>query len=315
MTLAPLAPPPTALDLSGPQTADPSATAEFDGPPPLVPGAEIVPGYTVVEHLRRGRDVDTYDAWSVLRHCRCVVKAIRPDLLEDQHSVALLRREGRLLLSLAHPHLVRAYELVRGDAQRPTALVLEVLSGATLGYLLDEFGKLPTSDLGHVGRHLCSALHYLHGSGYVHLDVKPSNVIADEGRAKLIDLGLARKPGRCPAGLGTRLYMSPEQAAGEDVGPAADVWGVGLLLYEAATGHHPFLPENADEDAEDEPTDSAERPEPLQLSRRAPRVRARRRLPRPVAEVVDACLEMDPRQRPSLDELDAAVALLVPDEE
>ncbi|MGE3288576.1 MAG: serine/threonine-protein kinase [Pseudonocardia sp.] len=314
MTLAPPAPPPSPL--VAPPAPAPQIAA--DEPPVLAPGAEIVPGYTVVEHLRRGREVDSYDAWSVLRHSRCVVKAIRPDLLGERHSVALLRREGRLLLSLAHPHLVRAYELVRGDTTRPDALVLEVLSGATLAYLMEEFGRLPTADVGHVGRHLCSALHYLHASGYVHLDVKPSNVIADEGRAKLIDLGLARRPGPCPAGLGTRLYMAPEQAVGGEVGPPADVWGVGLLLYEAATGHHPFLPDDAADAADAaEPSDSEadDRLPPLQLSRRAPRVRARRRLPRPVAEVIDACLEPDPARRPSLPELDAAVSLLVPEEE
>ncbi|MGD9528218.1 serine/threonine-protein kinase [Pseudonocardia sp.] len=315
MTLAPPAPPPSPL--VGPPVPAPEIPA--DDPPALAPGAEIVPGYTVVEHLRRGRDVDTYDAWSVLRHSRCVVKAIRPDLLGDRYSVSLLRREGRLLRSLAHPHLVRAYELVRGDSTRPDALVLEVLSGATLAHLMDELGRLPATDVGHVGRHLCSALHYLHGSGYVHLDVKPSNVIADEGRAKLIDLGLARRPGRCPAGVGTRLYMAPEQAVGGEVGPAADVWGIGLLLYEAATGHHPFLPDDeadldADPDASDPSTSDDPLP-PLQLSRRAPRLRARRRLPRAVAEVIDACLEPDPVRRPTLAELDAAVSLLVPDED
>jgi serine/threonine protein kinase len=304
MTIAPPAPPAVLHD------DEPALPGAPDEPPVLPTGAELIPGYTVVEHLRRGHDVDTYDAWSDRRRCRCVVKIVRPDLVDDRHSTALLRREGRLLMSLAHPHLVRAYELVRGGAGRPPALVLEALTGATLGYLLDEFDKLSAADLGHLGRHLCSAAHYLHGSGYLHLDVKPSNVISDEGRAKLIDLGLARRPGRYRAGVGTTTYMSPEQARGSELGTAADIWGIGLTLYEAATGHHPFL---RDEDLSDEETSSRGEPA-LQLVRRAPKLRARRRLPVEVAEVIDACLEPEPERRPTLDRLDAALALLTPDE-
>jgi serine/threonine protein kinase len=157
-------------------------------------------------------------------------------------------------------------------------------------------------------------VHYLHGAGYLHLDVKPSNVIADEGRAKLIDLGLASPPGPCHAGLGTRYYMSPEQARGGDVGPAADVWGIGLTLYEAATGYHPFVDDADDSDAAAETTDTADLGSLLQLTRRAPKLRARRRLPAEVAEVIDACLEPDPARRPTLDRLDAALALLTPDD-
>src|SRR5690242_5153694 len=93
-----------------------------------------VPGYHVVEHLRRGSLMDVYDCWSVERRCRCVVKVLRPDRSQDQHASRRLVREGRLLQRLVHPHLVRAYEIVR---QPRPALVLETLTGATLGYLLE----------------------------------------------------------------------------------------------------------------------------------------------------------------------------------
>src|SRR4051794_285763 len=88
--------------------------------------------------------------------------------------------------------------------------------------------------------HLCSALHYLHSQGYLHIDVKPSNVIAYNGSAKLLDLSIARPPGRAKRGVGTRQYMAPEQVRGATLTEATDVWGVGATLYEAATGAMPF---------------------------------------------------------------------------
>jgi serine/threonine protein kinase len=214
-----------------------------------------------------------------------------------------------LLLSLTHPHLVRAYEYVKPDSAQPPLLVLENLTGATLGYLLHGGRqRLGAQDLGHLGRHLCSALRYLHSRGHLHLDVKPSNIIACDGVARLIDLSLARPPGRCSAGLGTPGYMSPEQVTGGDLGPPADVWGIGLVLYQAATGLQPFdIPGNSASGSVNTSTLSLCQ---TQLARPAPKVRSRRRLPADVAEILDACLHRDPDKRPTLEGLDAALVTL-----
>jgi len=126
----------------------------------------------------------------------------------------------------------------------------------------------------------------------VHLDLKPSNIVSEAGRAKLIDLSTARRPGRARPGVGTWCYMAPEQARGGGVGVPADVWGVGVVLWEAACGDTPF----ADE--------SIEYP---QLVQRAPPLGSRRRLAPGLAETVDRCLEPNPAARPSLAELRAAL--------
>ena len=286
--------------------------ADDEAPPPLEPGAEVAPGYTVAALLRRGEDFDTYSAWSVTRYSHCVVKTPRPDRARDASVRRILIREGRLLLAASHPHLVRAYELHAPRESAP-ALVLEALAGPSLADVLAEHGRLPAPILGHLGRHLCSAARYLHGRGHLHLDIKPSNVVLSSGAARLIDLGLSRPPGPCRAGVGTARNMAPEQALGEDVGPATDAWGIGLVLYEAATGHRPFG------DGGDmwscrcgEADCSWSEPRFLQLERRAPKVRARRRLPTEVAAAIDACLHRDPARRPGLDELDAALEELLP---
>lgn len=280
-----------------------------DGPPAHPPGHLLAPGYQVIEHVRRGEDLDCYEAWSSQRYCRCFIKTLRPDCATDAGARRHLQREARLLLSLTHPHLVRAYEYIKPDPAQPPLLVLENLTGATLGYLLDGGRqRLGAQDLGHLGRHLCSALRYLHSRGHLHLDVKPSNIIACDGVARLIDLSLARPPGRCSAGLGTPGYMSPEQVIGGDLGPPADVWGIGLVLYQAATGLQPFdIPGSSASGSVNTSTLSLCQ---MQLARPAPRVRARRRLPADVAEVIDACLHQDPDQRPTLERLDAALVTL-----
>jgi serine/threonine protein kinase len=181
-------------------------------------------GYELIEHLHRGHAYDVFDAWSDQRGCRVVVRMLRPDRRDPR---ALLR-EGRLLRRLAHPHIARAYE----TRLRPPMVVLETLGGATLAALLED-GPLDGADALELGLQLSSAVRYLHRRGWLHLDLKPSNLIADGGRLKVIDLSIAQRPGRIRAGTGTERYMAPEQERGGRVGPPADVWGIGAVLRAA----------------------------------------------------------------------------------
>jgi serine/threonine protein kinase len=195
---------------------------------PLAPGNEIAPGYEVIEHLRRGRNLDVYDVWSEERACRCVVKSLRPDRLGREGPTRRLLDEGRLLRELTHPHIVRAYEV----REEPVPLfVMETLTGETLGHMIEvREARLSAAEVAHLGLHLASAIRYLHAHGWLHLDLKPSNVVAECGRAKLIDLSVARPPGPAHGGIGTLYYMAPEQVRGGELGPAADVWGIGAVL-------------------------------------------------------------------------------------
>ena len=151
----------------------------LDGPSPFVAGERFAPGDQVIAHMSRGNNLDVYDAWSEERACRVIAKTPRPDRLEDRRTVRALMREGRLLKKFTHPHIVRAYEV----SKEPQPVVfLETLTGATLAYLIDTSSRrLAISEIVHLGLHLCSALHYLHRQGVLHLDLKPSNIIS-EGR-------------------------------------------------------------------------------------------------------------------------------------
>jgi serine/threonine protein kinase len=252
-----------------------------------------VDGYELLELLNRGLEIDVYDAWSEERGSRCVLKTLRPESRGDAAAARRLRAEGRLLLSLTHPHIARAYELL--TVERTPVLVLETLGGATLSWMVREGRvRLTPEDLCHLGLQLCSAIGYLHRGGRLHLDLKPSNVISDNGIARVIDLNLARAPGRVPKGYGTAQYLAPEQARGGRVDAAADVWGIGATLFAAATAKRPFDASGAE-----------------QLERRAmPLRRLRRGLPKPFADVVDACLEPDAAGRPSVTDLEAELDAL-----
>lgn len=291
------------------------------GPPPLPQGACIAPGYEVVGHLRRGRWLDVYDAWSDARSCRCVVKAPRPDQLDDEATTGRLLREGRLLARLSHPHIVRCYEVIR--VPRPI-VVLETLTGEALDHVLEERRpRLTITEAAWLGLHLSSALDYLHSYGWLHLDLKPSNVVCGGGRATLIDLSIARRPGRPRHREGTLDYMAPEQVTGALLTQATDLWGLGALLFEALAGQTPFegrWPEGLRSGGGFEPDDSeldasagssSGRDDPdedyPQVAGRAPSIGRLRRLPASLRGAVDACLEPDPSGRPTLAELEDAL--------
>jgi serine/threonine protein kinase len=290
--------------------------------PVLKAGELVAPGYEVIEHLRRGKRLDVYDVWSTERTCRCVAKAITPDRLDEDRARTKLIGEAELLLSLTHPNIVRAYELVESDAGSPV-LILETLTGRTVSHIIDEFDEgMDVRDVMWLGIHVCSAIAYLHKHGCLHLDVKPDNVISEAGRARLIDLSISGREGPSSAGAGTYDYLAPEQARGEEVSAATDVWGIGITLYEALTGTVPFEPD--DDDASDDSgsssdegdssdfTDASDDYDPHvypQATERAPSVASRRDdLPRAVVDIVDACLAPAQRDRPTIEALAGALA-------
>jgi serine/threonine protein kinase len=274
------------------------AIGEADGPPPLPPGAMLAPGYRVVGFLRRGRDLDVYDLWSEERNCRCVGKTVRPDRLEERGARSRLPREGRLLLKLTHPHIVRAYDVLTAPVP---IVILETLPGETLGHLIDRRRRrLSVPEVAHLGLHLCSAMSYLHRHNILHLDLKPSNIIATHGMAKVLDLSVARPPGPHRGGVGTTGYMAPEQSLGGDLGPAADVWGIGATLFEVATGEPAC-----------EVGDEISSTEARAIPCRPRSVRRFRRLPAGLAAAIDGCLSVDPADRPTVAELAARLEAVV----
>ena len=231
----------------------------------ILASAPTFPGLQILGLLSHGDDVDVFDVWCSVRRTRCVLKAVRAECKTDRGVMARFQRESELLLRLAHPHIVRAYEV--GDAPVPY-LLEETLTGNTLSNLLGRRG-LKRADLLHLTDHLTAALAYLHDQGILHLDLKPSNIVVEGGRTKLIDFNLARSPGVGPADWGTPRYFAPEQEAGGMFTTATDIWGLGVVLQEAA----------------------------------------RRRVPRAFQQLIHRSLSIDPRDRPSIAEFRSYLAI------
>lgn len=250
------------------------------------PTDDLPPGYRPLTLLADGRRLETWDAWDEARGTRCVVKLLRADRRDDPRVRQAVLLEGHLATTLAHPHLVRGYDVL----DDPPTVVLETLRGATLSALVEE-EPLGLADVAELGCQLASVLGYLHRHDWLHLDLKPDNVVVDHGKAVLIDLSLAGRPGEGRPGAGTRGYLAPEQARGRGLSAATDVWGLGMTLVEALARTAPYG---------DEATWDSRRRWPL-VHRRAPVAPAGLdALPEEVRDLLAACLSLDPAARPLL---------------
>jgi eukaryotic-like serine/threonine-protein kinase len=211
---------------------------------------------------------------------------------------ARVLREAQAAARLNHPAIVTLYEL--GERAGRVLLVSELVPGATLTELRDA-GTLSDREVGELAADVCDALAHAHAHGVTHRDVKPENVIVSEDahvgkRAKLMDFGVARINGAeslTAAGevVGTLAYMSPEQAEGSQVGPASDVYSLGLTFYELWAGENPVAGRSPAQTARrigaDLPSLAEYRPD----------------LPADLTTAVDACLEPHPELRPDAVEL------------
>jgi hypothetical protein len=215
-------------------------------------------------------------------------------------SASRAEREASAAARLRHPGCQRAYALARDS--RHVYIAYEYVPGQTLRQALRE-GVVDDEAALEVAAQVCEALAHAHAHRIVHRDVKPSNILladSDELSIRLLDFGLARMDGEetlTAAGdvPGTLAYIPPERLRGEESGAPADVWAVGVLLWEALAGWHPFWQGSL--------LDTARRIESGAVSL----AKARPDLPRPLVTLVDRALSVDPARRPSAAKLGAAL--------
>ncbi len=171
---------------------------------------------------------------------KVLVKTLHPQLMRDADLRARFEREARAVASLSHPNIVRIYELCMDEEE--LSLVFEFIEGKTLRQLLNERGLLTLEVAIGITQEILEGLAAAHEKGIIHRDLKPENVLLSErGEVKIADFGLAmvRDLPRLTlegAPVGTAKYMAPEQVTGEEVTPRADLFALGLILFEMLTG-------------------------------------------------------------------------------
>lgn len=172
------------------------------------------------------------------------VKMLRPEYRDDPESRRRFRQEARLMAFVSHPGLVTVYDL--HEEASGSWVVMEYVPGQNLKELVKRHGPLPPEDILPLLEQVAGALGHLHARNLVHLDIKPQNVIVTpSGDAKLIDFGLVQPAGPRQeriggSAFGTVAYLAPEQASGEAVDAATDVYALGCVVYELLTGEPPF---------------------------------------------------------------------------
>ncbi|AKF04772.1 serine/threonine protein kinase [Sandaracinus amylolyticus] len=238
---------------------------------------EIARGGMARVHLARLRGLGGFEK-------RLVVKQILPHLALDPRFVSMFVEEAKTLVQMSHPHVVPVYEL--GVVDGVYFLAMEYVEGATLADVLEE-GPLDPAQVAHVGAQTADALSYAHERfSVVHRDVTPRNVMVDAaGHCRLLDFGIAAPAEDDAEGalFGTPGYLAPEQARGETIGPATDLFALGAVLHHALLGEPPVDPHDVD----------------ALRARRDPIASvATRGVDPELAAIVDRALALDPKERP-----------------
>ena len=265
----------------------PTSSAIRSAPP--APGTRI-DDVTVAYRLAVGMSADVFAVWHHALLTPLVCKRVRPADLDNAAHRRRLRLEGQALAVLAHPGIVRLVEQ-RHDVPLPY-LLLEHVGERSLRHVLKADGALETGAAVRIVQHVAAAVAHVHANGFLHRDLKPSNIVLRGGRPVLLDFGVVwrlaprRRP---PDRSGTPQYLAPEQVAREPLTPAADVWGLGVLLYELLTAERPFPtgPQAAGTPLAERYPQISEPPRPPATS-----------VPSALARVIGACLEKAPGARP-----------------
>lgn len=200
--------------------------------------------YEVLRKLGSGGMADVYLAKDRVLGRQVALKVLSGQYADDQEFIERFRREASAAAGLNHPNIVQIYD--KGEAEGTYYIAMEYLPGRSLKDIIVKYAPLSTDLVVSVARQIVEALRYVHRRDIIHRDIKPQNIIIDdEGRVKVTDFGIARAGGgssltQAGHSIGTAHYISPEQAQGLAVEAASDLYSLGVVMYEMATGRLPF---------------------------------------------------------------------------
>jgi serine/threonine protein kinase/tetratricopeptide (TPR) repeat protein len=255
--------------------------------------------YEILACIGTGGMGEVYRAQDPRLGREVAIKVLAAGMAHDPERMARFHREARAVAALNHPHIVTIYSVE--DADGTSFLTMELVEGQSLDRVIPS-GGLPVEQIVEIATALADALAAAHEKGIVHRDLKPANVMVNQqGRVKVLDFGLAKEVAagapddvtrtslsNTQAGvvMGTPAYMSPEQISGRPLDHRTDIFSLGVVLHEMATGRQPF-----------EGKSSAELISAILRDTPAPITDSRPDLPADLARIIRRCLEKDPRHR------------------
>ena len=210
----------------------------------LADGSQVGERYEIRGFLGRGGMGEVYHAYDRELDRDVALKLIRSDIAEEASVMERFRREVQLASRVTHGNVLRVYDF--GERDDLKYLSMQYVDGETLADVIRREGKLDVSRILAIFRQLCEGLAAAHEQGIMHRDLKPANVLLDgRDHVYIADFGLARsidqsRLTRTGAVVGTPAYMSPEQVKGEPIDARSEVFALGIILYEMATGREPF---------------------------------------------------------------------------
>lgn len=209
----------------------------------LQPGQMLGP-YGIVEPIGQGGMATVYKAYQASMDRYVAIKVLPSKLAENPEFSGRFQQEARIIANLEHPHILPVFDY--GESGKISYMVMRYLEGGSLKRLMEK-GRMSLGEIDRVFRQILDGLAYAHAHGVIHRDMKPSNVLVDaQGNAFLTDFGIAKllegstNFTQTDAIIGTPDYISPEQAQGIKVDQRSDLYSLGIMLYEMATGRVPF---------------------------------------------------------------------------
>jgi len=266
----------------------PTATSLHEDP--TISVRTIDSRYTLHEEIGVGATGSVFRARDALLDTWVAVKLLKPEYTANRNALERVRQEIVLSRDIAHPNILRVYHLASYEGG--TYLTMQWIKGGTLADVIAERGALPTPEVLTLATKLSSALAAAHSHNILHRDIKPGNILVDEeGEPFLADFGLARLigefgPTQHGVFVGTPHYCSPEQVALEELDERSDIYALGLVIFEMATGRRPFEAETVAEILAMQR--SAPPPDPTSI---LPRI------PGELAAITLRCLAKDPSDR------------------
>lgn len=199
--------------------------------------------YRVTEKIGSGGMADVYKAVDEVLGRTVAVKVMHERLAADPTFAARFRQEAQAAANLVSPYIVNMYDW--GQEGNTYYIVMEYVRGTDLKSIIMQKGALPAEKVADIGAQVCAALMVAHGYDIIHRDIKPHNIMVQpDGSVKVMDFGIARAGNstmtQTGSVLGTAHYVSPEQAQGKELRGASDLYSLGVVLYETATGKMPF---------------------------------------------------------------------------